>query len=60
MVLGQPYIHFKVNNEPIKAIFYLSGYLFENVVIRYINLSYTIVPIYHSLVIRIPNPSMYL
>lgn len=50
----------KVNNEPIKAIFYLSGYLFENVVIRYINLGYTIVPIYISPIIRIPNPSMYL
>lgn len=50
----------KVNNEPMKLIFYLSGFLFENIIIRYINLGYTIVPIYHSPVIRIPNPSLYL
>ena len=50
----------KVNNEPIKVIFYLSGYLFDNVVIRYINLGYTLIPSYNAPTIRISNPSLYL
>jgi len=50
----------KVNNEPIKIVYYLSGSLFENVIIRYINLGFTIVPIYHLAPIKINRPSMYL
>lgn len=50
----------KVNNEPIKIIYYLSDSLFENVIIRYINLGYTIVPIYHKAPIKIERPSIYL
>ena len=50
----------KVNNEPYKVIYYLHGTLFENVIIRYMNLGYTLVPIYNIHPIKINNPSMYL
>lgn len=50
----------KVNNEPTKTIYYASGCLFENIIIRYINFGFSLVPLYLCPPIRIPNPSVYL
>ena len=50
----------KVNNEPSKIIYYLSGVLFENIIIRYINLGFTLVPFYHYPPIKLYNPKLYL
>jgi len=50
----------KVNDKPFKTIYYLSGTLFENMIIRYINLGYNLVPIYRMPAVKIPRPNMYL
>lgn len=50
----------KVNDVPFKTIYYLSGYLFENFIVQYINLGFTLIPIYYNPPIIIPNPSLYL
>ena len=50
----------KVIDTPHKTLCYLSGFLYENIIIRYINLGFSLIPIYFSAPIKLPNPSLYL